>query len=510
MKDTRNGDQCRYRLILVAGAVILLGLMFGSTSAAAAADIWTATAPATASRSSHTSTLLQSGKVLITGGTGPNGELDSAELYDFLTGQFTAVAHMKHARTRHTATLLDNGKVLIVGGTTAKSDTFPYDYEGAELFDLANGKFTLTGPSFPIFSHTATLLSDGRVLIAGGSNDYNGNSLRIGADLYDPATGTFSAAGSMSIPRSDHTATLLPNGKVLITGGLTKDQMYGQKAAKTAELFDPAKGATGTFDPVSSPMNESRVAHTATLLSDGRVLIAGGYTKYPFVVNKSAELYDSNTGIFTPTNASMGIERWGHSAVLLPTGKVLISGGEGYSTFDDWNSAELYDPNTLGFFATASMTYKRHLHATTLLPNGKVLATGGTGVGSTAELFSTDLSGVQPQFVVYVNNALVWVNATKGHDIVLSASAQAGSYTGQNVDFWAVLFQFDAVSSSWLPWPPFLWAQGAFYSAVKRPIGILNWLPKGTYVILIGADMTMNGVFDLSTFSYGWVVLVIS
>ncbi len=194
--------------------------------------------------------------------------------------------------------------------------------------------------------HTATVLSDGRVLIAGGV-DMDIPEVLVSAELYDAATGTFSPTGPMATARAGHTATLLSDGRVLIAGGRNLDGGRDWIALSSAELYDPA---TGTFSP-TGPMATARTGHTATLLSDGRVLIAGGDAGGDVVT--TAELYDPKTGTFSPTG-SLATARELHTATLLSDGRVLIAGGSDGSR--DLASAELYDAKTGAFSPTGSMS----------------------------------------------------------------------------------------------------------------------------------------------------------
>jgi hypothetical protein len=182
---------------------------------------------------------------------------------------------MAAARFGHTATLLKNGKVLVVGGTDFYSST---PFSAAEIYDPATGHFSLTGSmATPRAGHSATLLEDGKVLITGGFNTglINGQfGVSSTAELYEPANGSFSATGQMGVMRDEHTATLLPNGMVLVAGG----------GSPTAEVYDPS---TGVFSPTGS-MESERTGHSATLLSNGKVLVAGGGSFSPLA---SAELY---------------------------------------------------------------------------------------------------------------------------------------------------------------------------------------------------------------------------
>src|ERR1700676_344750 len=236
-----------------------------------------------APRVGHTATALADGTVLLVGGAG----LTSAEKYDPGTAKFTLTAgSMSVARDDHTATLLKNGKVLIAGGQPSLGAAA---YTSAELFDPSTGMFVLTIGSMSVArtGHNATLLADGRVLITGGNT--------LVAELFDPGTGMFApTTGKMLAARSEDTATLLPSGKVLITGGLN-----GNAALATAEIYDPA---TESFSATTGSMAIARNFHTATLLTAGsnigKVLLAGGNS-----ANAVAELYDPGLGTFSTTGS---------------------------------------------------------------------------------------------------------------------------------------------------------------------------------------------------------------
>ena len=271
-----------------------------------------------AARALHTATTLPSGKVLIAGGS----SLPTAELYDPSTGVFVLTGDLNINRSGHTATLLNNGQVLIVGGYT----------ETAELYDPATGSFALTGSmAIPRAGHTATLLNDGRVLIAGGS------AYSTMAELYDPVTGTFTAAGTLTTDRTSHAAARLADGRVLIVGGQS-----AWISTATAELYDPN---TGVFT-ATPPMHFARAFHTATLLSNGQVLVAGGIdgSLNPTVVAESVERFDPSLGTFAgsgdmATYPTSGV-RAAHTATLLTNGQVLLAGGYGQDS-----TAEIYQPS---------------------------------------------------------------------------------------------------------------------------------------------------------------------
>jgi hypothetical protein len=323
-------------------------------------------------RTSHTATLLPSGKVLIAGGSDCFGYnygsclLSSAEVYDSVSGKFAPTGNMSVTRVSHTATLLTNGKVLVTGGHDAS----------AELYDPTSGSgtFAATGSmSVGRNSHTATLLANGKVLIAGGQSV---SGALATAELYDPNSGTFTATtGMMTAARASHTATLLTNGKVLIVGG---SNSTGELA--TAELYDPA---TGKFTATTLGMVSPRTSHTATLLSNGNVLVTGGIANGASGASlSSAEVYNVVADSFTATTAPMMFARDSHIAILLANGTVLVAGGSSSSDF----TAELYNTGSGTFTQTGGMETGRALAAAVLLQDGRVLVSGGSDQIS-AELY---------------------------------------------------------------------------------------------------------------------------
>jgi len=332
-----------------------------------------ATGPMNAIRRGHTATLLPNGNVLIAGGMSLEGEaLSSAELFDPSTGQFRATGSMGDPRFWATATLLPSGKVLIVGGFEGSVSVAT-----AELYDPATGTFSPTGDMTTArYSHTATLLPDGKVLVTGGWYVGNHPFPLDSAETYDPAVGAFSFTNSMAYFRGSHTATLLGDGRVLVAGGSD-----GCSSLVSAEIFDPAEGAFAN----TAGMAGSRLAHTATLLPDGRVLMAGGREVDCQDPSSSylntAEVFDPGTSTFSGL-PNISEVRSGHTATLLPNGQVLLAGGVNGNP----SSAELFDPVNSNFAITGSMEKERSGHAATLLQDGRVLITGGSGDTST-EIF---------------------------------------------------------------------------------------------------------------------------
>ena len=322
---------------------------------------WSATGSLTAARLRGTATLLLDGKVLVAGGIrsasdqGVAHPIATAELYDPSTGTWTPTGTMQTPRQGHTATLLPDGKVLAAGGMGKDSSL-----ASAELYDPRTGSWGAAGAMGTRRLHaTATLLPDGEVLVAGGDADGGWGGIVASAELYNPSTGTWAATGAMNTPRGRHSATLLPDGKVLVAGG-----GIGDASAASAELYDPGTGAW----TATGSMGTARGGHTATLLPNGEVLVAGGGGL------ASAELYDPGRGTWTVTR-SMGTPRGSHTATLLSNGMVFVVGG---GDFDDpVASAELYDPRTGSWTATPGLVTKREVQSATLLPDGTVLVVSG-------------------------------------------------------------------------------------------------------------------------------------
>lgn len=328
---------------------------------------WMARNSMTTRRHEHTATLLKNGTVLVAGGSG--SALPHAEVLDPETALWVPTpGSMSRFRERHTATLLDNGKVLVAAGKNAN-----IVLHSAELYDPATGNWSTTlFMNQSRLDHAAARLSDGRVLVMGGLNSGSGTQLNT-AEVYDPATNNWSLVSPMNTKRQKHTAVTLKDGRVLVVGGYD-----GTNFLDTAEVYDPAAGPSGSWSSAGS-MLDRRNWFTATLLKDGRVLVAGGYeTGKTFL--SSAEVYDPDdgpSGSWSPAG-SMATAREKHAAVLLSDGRVLVTGGSNATTH--FTTAEVYDPaaGPSGTWSPADpMPQARSAHALLRLDNGKVLVTGG-------------------------------------------------------------------------------------------------------------------------------------
>jgi hypothetical protein len=459
-----------------------------------ATGIWTATGPLSVARDEHTATLLPSGKVLVAGGYGNPGKLSSAELYDPATGTWSSTGSLTlGGRNTHTATVLPNGKVLVVGGELQDLLGIHVYEKSAELYNPVTGTWSATGSlSVGREFHAATLLPSGKVLVAGGysATDFSTQS----AELYDPTTGSWSAPGSLAVGRTYSTITPLLNGKVLVAGGysgpsggyLASAELYYPD--RTQLIFTPQPGnatagvamstvrvqvvdkdgngisgvgvsigivptscptctLSGTM-PISTDTNgyaafsdliankggwgyklfasasslgvmaasnpfdvagfcdtgsQSTVRYrgTMTLLPSGKVLFAAGDGGTS--VLKSAEIYDRATGIWSSTG-DLNVERFSHAALLLPNGKVLVEGGNGTPASGILSSAELYDPTAGTWSLTGSLNAKRTQHTATLLANGKVMVSGGQDPGGAGILSSVEIYDLSSPTWIYGNS----------------------------------------------------------------------------------------------------------
>jgi hypothetical protein len=318
-------------------------------------------------RFSHTATLLVDNRVLIAGGMERNGYwLNSAEIYNPETGQFSPTRNMLSRRAGAMAARLPNGKVLIAGGTDGSGTSL----RTTEIYDPASNIFA-PGPIMlaPRAHGVAIRLKDGRVLIAGGCAQGDDERL-ASAEIYDPATQTFSWTGSMHVPRGAFNAVALTDGRVLVTGGMSSGQLPDVTVEASAEIYNPA---TGTFT-LTSPMSVPRYKHGIALLKDGRVLIIGGQTGGSFGPRlSSTEFFDPATSSFS-RGPEMKYPRFKliQGVAVLSDGHVLVAGGA--------DQPEMFDPHTERFVPVSGPAMDGYFFSTaTVLDDETVLLVDGYG-----------------------------------------------------------------------------------------------------------------------------------
>ena len=317
------------------------------------------------SRAAHSATALENDRLLVAGGMdAAGGSLRSAELVDLARASVRALPSLGHARAGHTATALSDGRVVLAGG---------YDggyVRSVEVFDPARERFEELGELYEGRSgHTATLLADGRILIAGGvGREWTFLST---AELFDPESGSSETVGALGVPRESHTATLLADGRVLVVGG-HRGRREGMEVYASAEIYVPA---TRSFTPTGA-LETARHKHDAVLLADGRVLVLGGADRTDRRYFETTELFDPTSGSFSmgPPMENSRYKFQG-TAVRLRGGDVLVASGA--------RTAELFDGRALAFRAVDGGFPEAYYFATaTGLASGDVAIIGGYGDGN--------------------------------------------------------------------------------------------------------------------------------
>jgi hypothetical protein len=335
----------------------------------------------------HTSSLLNDGSVLVAGGKGLSGITNRQSLrYNPAQDRFETDALLAVARQAHAAAILANGRVLVMGGFDLNVPGTDFDpvFTSTEIYDPATRAFS-AGPNmiFPRRHHVVTTLADGRLLITGGIQlRGSGFGASPNTELYNSITSQITAGQRMIEGRWMHTATLLTDGRVLIVGGRSNNCTVNCPffALNTAEIFDPA---TGLFT-ATSPLNIARFGHTATRLRDGRVLIVGGQTTDALATDgvpvPTVEMFDPVTGRFT-VGGNLVLARSSHTATMLNNGKILIAGGFRVGSIIATERTEIFDPATGISVEGPPMDEFHARHTATLLPTGEVLIISGTNGG---------------------------------------------------------------------------------------------------------------------------------
>jgi hypothetical protein len=361
------------RVAAAIAAVLLVGVgvAWMRTAPSASGSVhgtWSATGSMAVNRGDHTATVLSDGRVLVVGGTQTYNAVASAELYDPKTRTWSSAGSLPMPSWGHTATLLPNGKVLVVGGS--RSDGYHLaSTSSTELYDpQTNSWYAAASMGTPRSFHTATLLPDGRVLIVGGveaTTDMSGKVL-ASAEVYDPALNAWSRTAPLSAGRAKHVAVLLSNHQVLVIGGITSAAGYSgaSNSTRTAELYDPS---TQTWSPAAS-MRYARILPIGLLLPDGRVLVVGDQG----VSEHTAEVFNPTNGRWSsiPTPAVGRAEAVGFQ---LHDGTVLVAGGLGQT------SVQAFDWRHDAWSSVGNLSSIRASATASILPGGQVLVAGGFG-----------------------------------------------------------------------------------------------------------------------------------
>ncbi len=344
-----------------------------STKPATGDGTWTSTDSLPQPTWATATVTLHDGRVMVLGGAAGRSSFDalaSALIFDPATGRWSAATDMLQPRAYAMAVTLPDDSVLVAGGSR---DGQPLDT--AERYYPGNGTWVAAGRlNLPRTQGALTLLKDGRVLATGGGieggPDWNATAT---AEIFDPARGTWTLAGPMAVARARHTATLLPDGEVLVTGGATKFQGDTGSVTAKAEIFNPG---TNSWRP-AAPMSKPRYVHAAALLNDGRVLVAGGWyaTSNSDPSHNTAEIYDPSTNTWTATGSMTGA-RADYTLVKLGDGRLLAAGGVD-PAYAVQASSEIYDPATGAWSATSRLLVGTMWPAVSLLPDGRVLLAGG-------------------------------------------------------------------------------------------------------------------------------------
>lgn len=455
------------------GTVLVVGGDTGSGVTASceiydpATGQWAAADNLATARSDHAATTLPNGKVLITGGSDGSQALASCELYDPSTGHWGSAADLNTARAAHTASVNTSGGVVAVGGYDPGTNaTFT---SGEVYFPAGDAWLPLAGDlTTGRFDHTATVLPNGGILVAGGFNTATG--FLDSAEVFDPTFGIWSPTTNvLADPRDRHSATLLPNGEVLVAGG----RNGGGKLA-TAELYDPGTDTWSAAAPAAHP----RENHTASLLPDGSLLLAGGNADGKAAISERY-LYASDT--WSPTgelsDGGLTTARADHTATLLPGGDVLVAGG--FSPV-----AEIYPAPEGSWSTEASMATRRDNHTLTLLPDGRVLAAGGYGI-SFQELVGTEIfdpstgswsAGHPMPTARSVHTATLLANGK-----VLIAGGIVSNAPSATADL------YDPVTATWSPLPPM---------AAAHNVHTATLLPDGRVLVAGSSTSSLVEIFD--------------
>ena len=382
-------------------------------------SVWMHVAGMATARYGHVAVRLLDGRVLVAGGY-DGSYLNSAEIFDPRTNSWRPAGQMAAARYRATATLLSDGRVLVAGGSNATTN-----HSSVDVFDPATNLWT-TGPSMRVARsyHTATVLNDGRILITGGyTNGTTFGAYTASSETYNPSTQTWTQLGNMRVAKVGHTAALLPDGRVIIAGGAN----YAQYEF-TSDIFSPT---SNTWSAGPNLCCTQRYSHVGTVLPDGRPLIAAGYYFSGYLA--SAEVYEATSNRWTAVSA-MPTARNDLAAVTLPDGRWMAIGG--YRP-NPTNAVEVFNPTLMQWTAITGMNSARATLTATRLSDGRVLVVGGNS-GSGGALRTAEVWGTPSPASVLVEPAVVISGSPV--DLVATLASQGEPLPNRTLTF-AVLGQ---------------------------------------------------------------------
>ena len=405
---------------------------------------WMPTGNLNEARSGHTATLLPNGQVLVVGGesnvldrNGYSTHLDSAELYDPISGKWRFTGRLHHPRSGHSATLLRDGRVLVVGGnhTEGLEDMDP-EPANAEIFDPQTAAWTMTGDTRALgLPADSKLLADGRVLVTG--NSLMGSNV-VSVNVYDPAADTW-ISSSFNFVGYGSAAKILADGRILLAGGSSPGPYW--------LTWDPVRSAAALYDPLAGTvtktgsLNDRRAWPVSSLLPGGEVLVAGGYVVdeangVPPTTVRSAERYDPASGAWTRTG-DLNTAREAATASFLPNGDVLVAGGYNWDAAEDaydyqlnvLSSAERYNAGTGQWQLAGNLISARVGHTATVFPDGRVLIAGGNipasrpnanGLFTPTQLATAELYGPTPLGTIGPGFTGSWFDpAQSGHGLFI-------------------------------------------------------------------------------------------
>lgn len=358
-------------------------------------SLWSVTSAMNQARGSHTATLLADGSVLVAGGSAtPNGDtLLSAELYNPQSDIWNVAASMNVARAFHTAEVMPDNSVLVAGGYEKNSST-AVTTSTSEIYHPSSDSWQIiSNMNFERQQHRSAYIGNGpdggAILVMGG---YSKNEYLNSCEVYSSTTGVWAVRPSMNIRRAQFTSTILHDGKIMVIGGIGGTTGSNSQTLNSAEIYDPV---AQTWTPVPN-MSQPRHGHTATLLEDGRVLVTGGNNGNTILGN--TEIYNPVTNTWSPlyqwwywkdlddaaNPETIRYQRYKHTSTLLPNGSVLVLGGQQTRATDILKQTEKYaiignswTTNVVGWYETYNLNTARSEHTATLLYDGRVLVAGG-------------------------------------------------------------------------------------------------------------------------------------